>query len=132
MLFWAEGSRRRNQVLFVNSDPAMMGFFIQFLRRNFDMCEKRISVTCNLFADHLEKQREIEDFWLDTLGLTRENLRASVVNRYSKYSKKKRTNKLPYGTCRLTVSDSRMAQMIYGSIQELAGFTRESWLDLPA
>ena len=130
MLFWAEGSRRRNQVQFVNSDPAMMRFFAEFLRANFDVREERVAVTCNLFADHLDRQREIEDLWLETLGLTRVNLRPSVVNRYSKYSKKKRTNKLPYGTCRLTVSDTRIVQMLYGSIQELAGFTREAWLDL--
>ena len=107
----------------------MMRFFAGFLRANFDVQEERIAVTCNLFADHVEKQREIEDFWLETLGLTRANLRRTIVNRYSKYSKKKRRNKLPYGTCRLTVSDTSIVQTLYGSIQELAGFSRESWLD---
>ena len=51
------------------------------------------------------------------------------MNRYSKYSQKKRTNKLPYGTARVTVNDTRIVQMIYGSIQELGGFDRPEWLD---
>jgi transposase-like protein len=128
MLFWAEGSRERNAVRFTNSDPAMVAFFLNFLRRSFGIADEKVAVTCNLFADHLERQREIEDFWLAELGLTRSNLRKSTVNRYSKYSQKKRRNKLPYGTCRLSVCDTRLAQHIYGAIQEYGGFEREEWL----
>jgi hypothetical protein len=50
------------------------------------------------------------------------------VNRFSKYSKKKRTNKLPHGTCSLTVWDTRLVQTLYGAIQEYGGFEREEWL----
>ena len=53
----------------------------------------------------------------------------STVNVYSKYSKKKRINKLPYGTCRVVVSRTRIVQSIFGSIQEYAGFEREAWLE---
>jgi hypothetical protein len=45
------------------------------------------------------------------------------------YSKKKRINKLPYGTCRVVVSRTRIVQSIFGSIQEYAGFEREAWLE---
>jgi hypothetical protein len=45
-----------------------------------------MKIHCNLFADHLERQREIEDFWLAVLGLPRSSLRKSIVNAYSKYS----------------------------------------------
>jgi hypothetical protein len=55
-------------------------------------------------------------------------LRKSTVNRFSKYSQKKRLNKLPYGTCRLTVCDTQLVQSIYGAIQEYAGFDREEWV----
>ena len=51
------------------------------------------------------------------------------MNIYSKYSKKKRQNKLPYGTCRVTVSRTRVVQSIYGAIQEYGGFDRPEWLD---
>ena len=75
MLYWAEGSRSRNRVQFVNSDPAMVAFFLRFLRSFFRVPNAKVSVTCNLFADHEERQREIEDFWLDSLGLPRTCLR---------------------------------------------------------
>ena len=129
MLFWAEGSNRRNNVCFTNSDPAMLRFFVGFLRRYFDVDDGAMRVTCNLFADHAERQREIEDFWLELLELPRTCLCKSIVNVYSKHSQKKRKNKLPYGTCRLVVHDTRIVQSIYGSIQEYGGFDRPQWLD---
>ena len=85
-------------------------------------------MTCYLFADHLARQREIEDYWLRTLNLPRTCLRKSIVNVYSKYSQKKRKNKLPYGTCKVAYSDTAVAQSIYGAIQEYARFDRPEWL----
>jgi hypothetical protein len=129
MLYWAEGSKARNQLRFTNSDPEMVRFFVSFLRTYFDLEDGDIRITCNLFADHLERQREIEHFWLDIASLPASCLCKSTVNTYSKYSKKKRQNKLPYGTCRVTVSRTRVTQSIYGSIQEYAGFERDAWLE---
>jgi hypothetical protein len=128
MLYWAEGSRSRHAIEFVNSDPAMVRFFIGFLRACFQVPDEKIRVTCNLFADHAERQHEIEAFWHAELNLPRTCLRKSAVNRYSKHSKKKRRNKLPYGTCRLNIYDTRLVHEVYGAIQEYGGFEREEWL----
>jgi hypothetical protein len=130
MLYWAEGSRERNRIVFTNTDPAMARFFVEFIREFFDIDRERLRLTCNLFADHEARQREIEDFWLRTVGLPRSCLCKSTVNHYSPYSQKKRKNKLPYGTCRIVVNSTEIAQTIYGSIQELAGFDRPEWLDM--
>lgn len=128
MLFWAEGGKERNAVVFTNSDPAMIRFFARFLRECLGVPNQKIRIACNLFADHVERRREIEDFWLAAAGVGRAQLRRSTVNRYSKHSKKKRRNRLPYGTCRLVVSDTAVVQSIYGAIQEYAGFNRPEWL----
>lgn len=128
MLYWAEGSRDRHAMRFTNSDPAMVAFFLRFLRRSFEVPSGRVRITCNLFADHAERQHEIECFWLRTLDLPPVCLRTSTVNRYSKYSQKKRRNRLPYGTCRLEVCDTSLVQHIYGAIQEYAVFDREEWV----
>jgi AcrR family transcriptional regulator len=128
MLFWAEGDKQRNSVRLSNSDPDLLRLFVTFLRRCYDADIARIAVTCYLFADHLDRQREVEDFWLRSLDLPHSCLRKSIVNVYSKYSQKKRCNKLPYGTCKVAYCDSRTAQSIYGAIQEYAGFDRPEWL----
>jgi transcriptional regulator with XRE-family HTH domain len=129
MLYWAEGSRNRNSIRFVNSDPEMVRFFVSFLKTYWNLKDTDVRLTCNLFADHQERQREIEQFWLDLVDLPRSCLCRSTVNVYSKYSKKKRQNKLPYGTCRVVVSRTRIVQSIYGAIQEIGGFTRDAWLE---
>ena len=75
-----------------------------------------------------ERQTEIEQFWLDVVQLPRSCLCKSHVNVYSKYSQKKRTNKLPYGTSRITVHSTEIIQCIYGAIQEYGAFERPEWL----
>ena len=129
MLYWAEGEKDRNAVRFSNSDPEMVRFFVSFLKTYFDLRDEEIRITCYLFADHVQRQREIEHFWLEVAQLSTQSLCKSYVNVYSKYSQKKRVNKLPYGTVRVTVTRTRVIQSIYGSIQEYAGFDREAWLE---
>jgi hypothetical protein len=63
----------------------MVRFFVSFLRTHFAIRDDEIRITCNLFADHLERQKEIEQFWLDTAGVPATCLRKSTVNTYSKY-----------------------------------------------
>ena len=128
MLFWAEGDKRRNSVRLSNSDATLLAFFADFLRDQFRVEDGAFSVHCNLFADHLDQQQEIEDYWLTAIGLPRSSLRKTIVNTYSKYSQKKRVNKLPYGTCKLVVHSTQIVQTIYGSIQEYGGFERPEWL----
>jgi hypothetical protein len=129
MLHWAEGDKCRNSVRMSNSDPELVATFVSFMRRYFDVPDDKIVVCCNLFADHAQRQHEIEDFWLAKLRLPRTSLRKSVVNVYSKHSQKKRTNKLPYGTCKVNIHSTRIQHIIYGSIQEYGGFERPEWLD---
>jgi transcriptional regulator with XRE-family HTH domain len=129
MLYWAEGDKRRNQARLSNSDPEVIRAYVAFLRTYFNLCDEEIRLTCNLFADHVQRQHEIERFWLEVAGLPRSSLCRSIVNVYSKYSLKKRTNKLPYGTCRVIVNRTRVVQSIYGAIQEYGGFDRPTWLD---
>jgi transposase-like protein len=129
MLYWAEGTKNRNQIRFSNSDPEMVRFFVLFLRTYFDVRDQDVRLTCNLFADHVERQREIERHWLEVAGLPEICLCKSTVNVYSRYSQRKRRNMLPYGTCRVVLSRTSVVQSIYGAIQEYAGFERDAWLE---
>ncbi len=121
--------KARNSLQLVNADPEMLVFFARFLREQFHVQDDQMRVTCNLFADHAERQHEIEDYRLKRLAPPRSCLCKTAVNRYSKYSQKKRTNKLPYGTCSLRVHSTRIVQTIFGSIQGYGGFDRPEWLD---
>jgi len=129
MLYWAEGEKARNALRFSNSDPEMVRFFVAFLKKYFDLRDDDIRITCYLFTDHAECRHEIEQFWLEVAQLSEQCLCKSYVNVYSKHGKKKRSNRLPYGTVRVVVNRTRVIQSIYGSIQEYAGFRRDDWLD---
>ena len=128
MLYWAEGSKGRNSAALTNSDPEVLRFFMAFLRKYLSVPDDKVRIRCNLFADHMDKQREVEQCWLDLLELPGECLTQSAVNVYSKYSQRKRVNRLPWGTCRLAVHETAIVQHIYGAIQEYAGFERPEWL----
>jgi len=129
MLYWGEGAKSRNYAALSNADPEVIRLFGRFMRECFGVADGQMRVTCHLFADHVSKQRGVEQYWLDVLGLPQVCLRKSVVNRYSRSSQRKRVNRLPYGTCKVVVYSTEIVQMIYGSIQEFAGFNRPAWLD---
>src|SRR5262245_22785319 len=120
--------KSRNVAQIFIAVPEVLRFFGRFVRTYFNVSDEKFRVTCNLFADHLERQREIEQFWLDTLELPRESLCRSIVNVYSKYSPKKRKNRLPHGTRRLSVHSTAVVQSIFGAIQEYGAFERPEWL----
>ena len=128
-LYWGEGAKGPpNQVCFSNTDPEMVRLFVTFLRKYFEISAGDIQISCHLFADHIQRQREIERYWLNVAGLPEESLRRSVVNLYSRSSKRKRVKKLPDGTCQVVLSRVLVLQSILGSIQEYAGFERPAWL----
>ncbi len=126
MLYWAEGSKGRNTVALSNSDPEVLRFFVSFLRAYFRIPNTRVRVTCNLFADHVERQREVEQFWLDMLELSRSCMTKSTVNVYSKYSQRMRKNRLPFGTCRVCGTTPRSSRASSGQFRNMRASSARS------
>ena len=129
MLYWAEGTKSRNTVIFTNSDPDMVVFFLEFLRRCYDVVDEQVALTINCFVDNGLSLHEIEAWWLARLDLPASCLRKATVNTPSRASKKVRAP-LRYGTARIAVGSTFIVQSIYGAIQEYVGCQRPEWLDL--
>ena len=100
----------------------MVVFFLRFLRECFASQPKRIALRLNVYTGNGLSLRQIEDYWLDGLGLPRSCLRKHTLNHFPTSSSGKKRNKLPYGVATLTLYSTRVAQHIYGAIQEYAGF----------
>jgi transcriptional regulator with XRE-family HTH domain len=128
MLFWAEGSKARNSVVFVNSDVDMMRFFVRFLRECYNVSDAALCLSVNCFLNNGLIVGEIHDYWLKHLALDSSSLRQPTINVASSASKGVR-NRLPYGTARIAVHSTFIVQSIYGAIQEYGGFNRPDWLD---
>ena len=126
MLYWAEGSKSRNALAFVNSDADMMRFFLRFLWL-LDVRDEQITLSVNVHLGNGLTLAEIEAWWLEQLELPARCLRKATVNRPSSASKAVR-KPLIHGTARLTVNSTRLVQSIYGAIQEYAGIERPEWV----
>jgi hypothetical protein len=132
LLYWAEGTKNRNKVLFANSDINMVRFFLEFLRGCLGVRPEDITMRLNVYTGNGLSVRQIEDHWLRALGLPRTALRGHTLNHAPTSSSGRKKNRLPYGVCTLSVLKSTWAvQHIYGAIQEYAGFEEPRWLDGP-
>ena len=129
MLYWAEGSKNRNNVIVCNADADLLVTFLEFLRAHYAVPDQKVAFTVNCFLGNGRSLAEIEAWWLARLALPPACLRQAVVNRASSASQRKRRT-LVYGTGRLAVHSTFIVQSIYGAIQEYAGIDRPEWLDL--
>lgn len=131
MLYWAEGSKHRNTLVFCNSDMNMAAFFSRFLRESMGVSTSDFRLRLNVYLNNGLRLEEIEDRWLVAVEAPRTILRGHSVNHLpTSSSGNKRT--LPYGVCSLSVARSTwLIQHIYGAIQEYASFDEPRWLDLP-
>jgi hypothetical protein len=129
MLHWAEGSKNRNRVTFVNSDPQMVAVFRRFLSECLGISAERMAVSLNVYTNNGLTIEQIEDHWLGLLELPRACLRKHTLNHMPTSSSGRSRNKLPYGVCRIDVPGTRAVQHIYGAIQEYIGFGEPRWLD---
>jgi transcriptional regulator with XRE-family HTH domain len=129
MLYWAEGSKRRNNAIFTNSDPEMVAVYMRFLRRCYGIADERIALTVNCYVTNGLSAAQIVEWWLSELELPAGCARTPMVNRISSASRLRRGQVLPYGTVRIVVNSVFLVQSIYGAIQEYAGFERAAWLD---
>ena len=123
MLYWAEGSKNKNAVIFTNTDVDMMVFFVNFMRKYFNCNNEDFAVSINTYLDNGYTEIEVENFWMEKFKLDRTCLRKSI------FRKGDGTGKYPYGTCRISIGSTKIVQQIYGSIQKLIGFKRELWLN---
>ena len=130
MLYWAEGSKRRNSVTFTNADPDVVDVFLRFLRTSYGVTDDRVTLSVNCFLQNGLTVDAIQDWWLDRLQLPASCLRTPAINRVSSASKRLKGHILPYGTARISVHSTFIVQSIYGAIQEHAGIERPEWLDL--
>ena len=123
-LYWAEGEKRRNSTVFVNSDPNMIKFMISFFRKYFNIPNERFSIRFNCHLDNGLSYQDVENYWLNLLNLPQACVRKSTI----KTNNTNRTVKYPYGVCSLSVlNGTETNQAIFGAIKEIANINKDSW-----
>lgn len=115
MLFWAEGAKKKNLVSFCNSDVNMLKLFVAFLKQKCDVLSTNITMYVNCFLTIKNDINNVEKYWIEQLDLH--------GCKIGKHTCKITNNPIHnYGICTITVCNTKLAQQLYGAIQEYGQF----------
>jgi hypothetical protein len=123
MLYWGEGSKGKNTVRLINTDPNLLRIFIKFLRDCYDVPDVKIKVSCYFYND-LKNKTEVENFWLEVLNLPKDCLYKSTEKTAVTIKNRRRE----YGMCSIAVNNTAIVQNILGAIQEYSGQKNLDWV----
>ena len=109
MLYWAEGWRRNNRatVAFSNSDVDMLRLFVRFLREFYEVHSDEISIAINCYTD-VNSSEECESYWLDSLGLERENLKKTIADNRPACTQRRRNSMVEFLPSKQNVASSSL------------------------
>lgn len=119
-LYWAEGYKADSAkcVEFVNSDPAMIKFMIQWLRKICKVADTKFRIRIQIHnPDSIDKAQE---FWSFVTGVPIKQFTKPYI-RTSPTSKKKSATLLHNGICHIRVADTILLAKIRGWIKGLSG-----------
>jgi hypothetical protein len=124
-LYWAEGAKTsRNMICLTNTDPAMLLFFIRWLKLQG---VERTRLRCHL---HLYADMDIGEatrFWSETLTLPTSAFRKPYVKKSFKDKRKNYKGRFGYGTCNLILYDRDIYERVMMGmryVRELSGGDR--------
>lgn len=117
-LYWAEGTKKKREVTFCNSDPKLVEFMIRWLQRSFDVPISRLRCCVGINEIHRQRDDIVKKYWSGQTGIP--------LDRFTKTSFKKVRNKKiylnfhnHYGT--LTVKVNQPAQLHYDILGLIEG-----------
>ena len=99
-LYWAEGSKTRNDCSITNSDPNVLRIFIGFVRNHLDPCAT-FALALNLHG--IAAEEASKRYWRTELELPAARFTKSYVKQPGTGH---RRNRLPHGICRVRVDRS--------------------------
>lgn len=87
-LYWAEGTKKRREVVFCNSDPSLVNFMIRWLQRGFGVKKDEFAVCVGINEIHRPREKVVRKYWS---GIT-----SIPLSQFRKTSFKKVQNKKVY------------------------------------
>jgi hypothetical protein len=112
LLYWGEGSKTKERLVFTNSDQAMVKIYLWLLRNSFIINEDKFRVIIHLHNYH--NQEEMIDYWSKVTGIPK--------NHFSIYNKPHTgINKKPgyKGCLSIRYGDSRIIKEVFIIINRL-------------
>ena len=113
-LYWAEGTKGKNSLAFVNSDIEMMRIVIDWVASN--CLGKKINFSIRYYSQNGFSQKQIKDKWISMICLLGKYDIKMCKNKIKRISQRKGIGKLPYGVGHLQVHSTELVQNIFGGI----------------
>jgi len=125
MLYWAEGTRlptkyRKYQLTLINSNPALLETYCNFLRRYFDGIETALRAGLFIYEDIEEQNAKL--FWSNYLRIPLgQFIKTQILPSRSVLT----TTKLPYGTCSVYLNGKDYCVTVQSWIDQMSATMRE-------
>lgn len=124
ILYWAEGSKKRNSAVLANTDPQIIIAFVRCLTEFFKVDKAQMKLWVRAYADNGVDEQAVSEYWSSKTGIADIKVQFDVDGR-NRSGKKKNVH--PYGICEISVHDTKLVQRIYGAIQKFVGFENSDW-----
>lgn len=119
-LYWAEGNKKTRKVRFCNSDPRLINFMIEWLKKSFRIRTEDLVADVGINEIHRPREKAVKKYWSEVTDIP--------IARFRKTSFKKSKNKKiyanyneHYGT--LNVEVLRPARFYYKIMGFIEGLT---------
>ena len=106
LLYWGEGAKTGNRLVFINSDPEMIKVYLWLLRKSFIITDNKLKVIIHLHNYH--NQAEMINFWSEVTGIPKINF--SIYNKPNTGNNKKPGYK---GCLSIRYGDSRIIKEVF-------------------
>ncbi len=119
-LYWAEGYKKRLRwtLQFCNSDPAMIKLIMRFFKETCNVPKEKMRASAQIHPN-VTPEKAI-NYWSRITGISKKQF-TKTYSQISSSSKQKRPpNTLPYGTLRITIYDTQIANKVKGWIEGIA------------
>jgi len=113
MLYWGEGTKSGNSVVFSNSDPQMIKMFLRFLRELCGIEKTRLRILLHTYENQDEDQ--LKSFWSDLTNIPTSQFSKTFCHTKTKGTYKKISL---YGTVSLRYSDKELLNIINNWISQ--------------
>jgi len=120
-LYWGEGWKKKRELGFNNSDPEMIKFAIDILRRLCRIEENRFILHVGINQIHKNRDGEVKDYWSKVTGVPKNQFRKTVFIK-AKNKKKYNNFSVHYGT--LNVRISRSSNLYYRMMGLIEGLKK--------
>ena len=113
MLYWAEGTLKRQTVDFANSNPDMIRIFLRFLREICGVDELRLRIY--LYGYSYQDVIELKNYWQRVTNIPLEQFTKPYIREGSLNTSNR---KLPYGLAHVRYNDKKLLEQIRCWIKE--------------